>query len=74
MNSTQTTVRGAPVVRNLVRVGDVLTVAESAALLKLSKPKVYAMVDAGELSHFRVGSVIRIHREAVESIVCGGGI
>lgn len=56
-------------VRNLVRVGDVLTVAEVAALLNLSKPKVYAMVDSGELAHFRIGSAIRVHREAVEALV-----
>ena len=68
-DSTASTRRGAPVVRNLVRVGDVLTVAEVAALLKLSKSKVYSMIDRGHLASFRIGAVIRVHRSAVEALV-----
>ncbi|MGV3625246.1 MAG: helix-turn-helix domain-containing protein [Archangium sp.] len=63
--STPANQRGAPV----VRVGDVLTVADVAALLNLSKPKVYAMVSSGELASFRIGAAVRVHRSAVDRLV-----
>jgi excisionase family DNA binding protein len=61
--------RGLPVVPPIRRVGDVLTVREVAALLKVSTAMVYAMVGRGELAHFRVGNAIRVHREAPERLM-----
>ncbi|MBL8913580.1 MAG: helix-turn-helix domain-containing protein, partial [Archangium sp.] len=45
------------------------TVAEVALLLKVSKAKVYAMIDGGELAHFRVGTVFRVRRDALEAFM-----
>ena len=41
--------------------------AEVAAVLRVSKATVYAMVERGELEHFRVVNSIRVPREAVEA-------
>lgn len=57
-------------VRNLVRaVEDVLTVREVAALLKVSTATVYAMVERGELEHFRVVNSIRVPRLSVDGLM-----
>ena len=64
-----TKLRGAPVVRNLASADVVFTVAEVAKLLKVSKAKVYTMVDRGELEHFRIGTVLRVRREALEALI-----
>ena len=45
------------------------TVAEVATLLKVSKAKVYTMVDRGELGHFRVGTVLRVTRDALDALM-----
>lgn len=45
---------------------DLLTVQETAALLKVSDGTVRRQVAAGRLSAVRVGRLIRIRREAVE--------
>ena len=41
----------------------------SAALLKVSKAKVYKMIDRGELEHFRVGTLLRVRRYAVDALM-----
>ncbi|MBE2252869.1 MAG: helix-turn-helix domain-containing protein [Myxococcus sp.] len=64
--STASTSRGAPVVRKLEAV---LTVREVAALLRVSTATVYAMVERGELEHFRVVNSIRVPRSSVERLV-----
>lgn len=61
--------RGAPVVRGLARVEEVFTVAEVAAFLKVSKAKVYVMIDRGELEVFRVGTHFRVCRETLDAFV-----
>ena len=38
-----------------------LTAAEVAAKLNIAKTAVYAMVSRGELSHYRIGRLVRIH-------------
>lgn len=67
--SIPTKLRGAPVVRNLATADVVFTVAEVARLLKVSKAKVYTMVDRGELEHFHMGTVLRVRREALEALM-----
>jgi excisionase family DNA binding protein len=67
-----TKLHGAPVVRNLVSTDAVFTVAEVAKLLKVSVAKVYTMVDRGELEHFRIGTVLRVRREALEALMTRG--
>jgi excisionase family DNA binding protein len=47
---------------------EVLTVAEVAAVLKVSRATVYAMVERGELESFRVSNAIRILRTAVDRL------
>ncbi len=56
-------------VRNLASADVVFTVAEVAKLLKVSKAKVYTMVDRGELEHFRMGTVLRVRREVLEALM-----
>lgn len=51
---------------------DVLTVREVAGLLKVSTATVYAMVERGELEHFRVSNSIRVRRAVVESLSTRG--
>jgi excisionase family DNA binding protein len=52
----------------VVRAADVLTVREVAGLLKVSTATVYAMVERGELEHFRVSNSIRVRRAAVAAL------
>jgi excisionase family DNA binding protein len=59
------------VVPLLRAVDDVLTVREVATLLKVSTATVYAMVERGELAHFRVTNAIRVHRSALERFIRG---
>lgn len=47
----------------------VFTVAEVAALLKVGRVKVYSLINEGELEHFRVGTVLRVRREALEAFM-----
>ena len=47
---------------------EVLTVADAAQWMQISKNKVYDLVARGELPCFRVGRVIRIFRD--ELIAC----
>ena len=56
-------------VRNLASTEVVFTVAEVASLLKVSRAKVYTMIDRGELEHFRVGTVFRVRRDALEAFM-----
>lgn len=53
------------------RIDDVrfLTVAEVAAVMRVSKMTVYRMVHAGELPAIRFGKSYRVPESAVESIV-----
>ena len=41
---------------------DVLTVKQAAELLSVSKATVYGLVSCGELTHRRVGRLIRIRK------------
>lgn len=59
---------GLPVVPSVRLVDDVLTVKEAAALLKVSTATVYALVDRGELEHFRVRNSIRVLRASLEAL------
>jgi len=48
--------------------GPVLTVGEVAEVLKVSRATVYAMVERGELEHFRVTNSIRIPVAALDRL------
>lgn len=58
-------------VRNLAPADVVFTVAEVAKLLKISKAKVYTMLDSGELEHFKVGTMMRVRRSELERLMSG---
>lgn len=45
---------------------DLLTVAEVAAALRVSRMTVYRLVEVGELQAFRIGHSIRIDRAALD--------
>ncbi|MCA3011851.1 MAG: helix-turn-helix domain-containing protein [Myxococcaceae bacterium] len=68
-DSPETKRRGLPVVPRLRALDEVLTVREVAELLKVSTATVYAMVERGELEHFRVMNSIRVRREAVQALL-----
>ncbi len=44
-----------------------LRVPEAAAVMDLGINRVYALANAGQLPHRRVGSTIHIHREVAET-------
>jgi len=46
-----------------------LTVAQVAEILSLSRSKVYQLVVRGELQAFKVGGSVRIAQEAVRSLL-----
>ena len=62
--STVTTLRGAPVVRNLPQL---LSVREVADLLSVSKATVYALIERGDLERVWVVTSIRIPAASVEA-------
>jgi excisionase family DNA binding protein len=74
-NSIAAKGRGLPVVPSLVPplrvVDEVLTVREVAALLKVSTATVYAMVERGDLEHFRVTNAIRVRRSSLARVMGG---
>jgi excisionase family DNA binding protein len=48
---------------------NLLTVAEAAAILKLSRATAYRLIESGELPAHRIGGSIRIHEaELFESL------
>ena len=49
----------------------VLTVPEASEQLRISEPKVRAMVRRGVLRGFQDGRVIRVARESVEALATG---
>jgi excisionase family DNA binding protein len=49
--------------------GGFVTVPEAAHLLRLSRAKVYSLMDAGELAYAKFGKARRIPREALEAYV-----
>jgi excisionase family DNA binding protein len=55
----------------VVAAPEVLTVREVAAVLKVCTATVYAMVERGELEHFRVMNSIRVPRAALERLTGG---
>jgi excisionase family DNA binding protein len=50
---------------------DLMTVAEVAALLRLSKMTIYRLMDKGQLPALRVGRSFRIPRESVQALLDG---
>ena len=46
-----------------------LTAAEVAAKLNIAKTAVYAMVSRGEISHYRIGRLVRIHQDDVDAFL-----
>lgn len=60
-------------VRSLVSTEVVFSVSEVARILKLSKPTVYALLERGELPHFRIGAVIRVRRADLEAFMAKDG-
>jgi excisionase family DNA binding protein len=49
----------------------VLTVREIAAILKVVPATVYAMIERGQLAHFRVNNAIRVRRAELERAIVG---
>ena len=49
--------------------GDLLTVAEVAAMLRVSKMTIYRLIDAGRLNAVRVGRSFRLPQASVESFL-----
>ena len=62
--STVTTLRGAPVVRNLRLL---LSVREVAELLSVSRATVYALIERGELERVWVVTAIRVSAASVDA-------
>lgn len=52
---------------------ELLTVYETAKLLKLSTNRVYALIKQGVLPAVRVGGSIRVVREELENYIKGSG-
>lgn len=52
--------------------GDVLTLAEVAARMKVSRRTVDNWVASGRLSVVRIGGVVRVEPSAVEALVASG--
>lgn len=50
----------------------VMTPAEVAQVLRVSRTTVYEMFDAGKLAGFRVGKNLRIWESSVRAIMTGG--
>jgi excisionase family DNA binding protein len=48
--------------------GELLSVGECAKRLKIGRSKMYAMVDAGEVQHLRIGRTVRIPERALERL------
>lgn len=48
---------------------EVLNVQEACTYLQVGKPILYRYVRAGEIPHFRLGRVLRFHRESLEKWV-----
>ncbi len=48
---------------------DLLTVAEVAAMLRLSKMTIYRLMDKGRLPALRVGRSFRIPRDSVQALL-----
>lgn len=50
---------------------DLITVAEAAAILRVSHPTVRKLVDDGKLKGFKAGKSYRIHRQSLEQLISG---
>ena len=48
--------------------GGVFTVKDVALMLKVSRATVYAMIERGQLLHFRVNNSVRVRREEIETL------
>ncbi len=55
--------------RTGVLAGGLVTVPEAAQMLRLSRAKVYSLMDSGELGYAKFGRSRRIPREALETYV-----
>ncbi len=45
---------------------DILTIPEVAAYLKISKAKIYLMVQRGELPHIKIGKNVRVRQSDLQ--------
>ena len=52
---------------------ELLTVAEVATLMRLSKMTIYRLIDSGQLPAIRVGRSLRIPKTSVESFLRDAG-
>ena len=50
----------------ITELGPILTVPETAEYLKLSKSKVYYLVQRNQIPHIKIGKNVRIRREDLE--------
>ena len=62
-------IKSTPQVKN----GDVLDVAEAAALLKVSKETIYKRVRDNKIPHARLGRKLLFHRQTLVQWVADGG-
>ena len=51
---------------------DVLTAAELAAMLKISRSRLYEVLEQDRIPHRRIGSRVRASRQAVLAWLAGG--
>ncbi len=63
------TLRGAPVVRNLRVLERLLRVREVAVMLSVSTATVYALLDRGDLTRIWVGDSIRVPAASVSELL-----
>ena len=61
-----------PSVREHLELTDVVTIAEAAGYLKVTRQTIHALINRGELRRFKVGSCTRIPTADVLALVGGG--
>jgi excisionase family DNA binding protein len=55
--------KGGNPMSGIAELGPILTVPETAEYLKLSKSKVYLLVQRNQIPHLKIGKNVRIRRE-----------
>lgn len=56
----------------VAEIGQLETVVDAAKLLRVSRSKVYGLMDSGELEYVKLGKCRRIPRAAIASLIQRG--